>query len=96
MHHLRRHRQFRRGGLPGVGQERLERRPAGFQTRDGNSKRGAGHVAQAGVVKKVDGLRVAAVLPADPDLEVGLSGPAFCGGDLHQAADTVGVEGLER
>jgi len=44
----------------------------------------------------VDGLRVAAVLPADPDLEVGLSGPAFGGGDLHQAADTVGVESLER
>ena len=47
-------------------------------------------------MEEVDRLRVAAVLAADAELEVGPGAPALLDGDLHQPADAVDVDGLER
>src|SRR4051812_38486201 len=46
-------------------------------------------------MEEVDRLRVATVLAADADLQPGAGLAAFLGGDLHQPADPLAVEGLE-
>jgi hypothetical protein len=48
------------------------------------------------VWKKWIGFGVTAVLAADPELQAGLGAPALLDRDLHQPADAVTVDGLER
>src|SRR4051794_17356475 len=47
-------------------------------------------------MEEVHGLRVAAVLAADADAELGPGRPALLDGDPDQPADAVGVDRLER
>src|ERR1035441_2708257 len=56
---------------------------------------GAGNVIEAELLADGDGLRVAAVLSADPDLEFGTDLTAFDDGDVHQPAHAGAVDGLE-
>ena len=56
----------------------------------------AGDVVEADLVAELDGLRIAAVLAADADLEVGARVASLGGGHLHQLPDASLVERGER
>ena len=56
----------------------------------------AGDVVEADLVAELDRARVAAVLAADAELEVGPRGAPLLDGDLHQRAHAVAVDGDER
>jgi len=72
-------------GVPDGGPPRLE-------PGDGDPERRAGHVVQADAVEEVDRRRVAAVLTADPEVQVRVGGaPGFCRG-AHQRTDALGIE----
>src|SRR5579884_3951168 len=77
---------------PLFSQCRLRRRQAGDRHAEGR----ATHVVQADLVAEAYGVRVAAVLAADADLQVLPCRPAFLHADLHEGAHTGGVDGLER
>ena len=68
----------------------------GGETGDGNAERGAGDVVDADRVEELDGLRIAAVLAADAAHQVVAEGTALVHADLHQLADGLLVDGLER
>ena len=68
----------------------------GGQAGDRHAERRAADVVEAGVVEQGDRLRVAAVLAAHAELEVGLGLAPEAGADAHELADAVGVDGLER
>ena len=68
----------------------------GGETGDGNAERGAGDVVDADRVEELDGLRIAAVLAADAAHQARAEGTALVHADLHQLADGLGVDGLER
>ena len=84
------------GGSAAVAALRLGGRAARLQAGDRDAERRAGDVVQAHLVEEVDRLRVAAVLAADAELEVGAGGPAGLDGDADQRADAVPVDRLER
>mmetsp|Transcript_14325 Transcript_14325/g.35473 ORF Transcript_14325/g.35473 Transcript_14325/m.35473 type:complete len:206 (+) Transcript_14325:521-1138(+) len=65
------------------------------QARDGHAQGRAGHIVQAHLVEELDGLRVAAVLAADAQLEVGARGAAALRRDLDELAHAGLVQGLE-
>ena len=73
-----------------------QHRAAGLEAGDRHAEGRAGDVVQPDAVEEVDGLRVAAVLAADADLQVGPGRASLPGRDLHQPADAVDVEALER
>src|SRR5581483_4229053 len=82
-----------RGLLPGSGGEgRLGRGEPG----DGHPERRAGDVVEPDRVAEGNRIRVAAVLAADADLEVGARAPALLDGEPHLAPDADRVERLER
>src|SRR6266536_2825730 len=66
------------------------------EARDRHPRRRARNVIQARPVAETDRLRMPAVLAADADDEIGTSGPAPVDGELHQPADALDVERLER
>ena len=61
-------------------------------TRNGEQR----HVVEPDPVEEVDRLRVAAVLAAHAQLQVGPGGPTPVDGVGHQLTDTGLVDGLER
>ena len=63
---------------------RLDRRLGRRETRDGDTERGAAHVCQAGFIAEIDGGRIAPLLAADADLEVGTSGASLFDGHLDE------------
>src|SRR5262245_35510084 len=75
----------------GAGQDRLCRREPG----DGDAERRARHVVEPDPLALVDRFGVAAVLAADPELEIGACRAALLDGRPHQTGDGV-VERLER
>src|SRR4051812_5424784 len=74
---------------------RREHRLGRREARDRDAERRAGDVVEADPLALVDRLRVAAMLAADPELDVGTRAPPLVDRDLHQARDRV-VERLER
>src|SRR5205814_7134636 len=62
---------------------------------DRNAERRARHVIHAGVVAELHRARLAAVLAANPDLQIGASAPAQPHRDLDELADPFLVEHLE-
>ena len=78
-------------GPPG-GQRRL----GGRQPRDRNPERGAAHVVHAQPVAEGHRRRLAAVLAADPQLEIGPGAAAQLARHLDQLADAGLVQHLER
>src|SRR6188472_3225303 len=82
------------GGGVGAGSG-VDGRAAGFKPGDGDPERRAGHVVQADLVEEMDGFGVAAVFPADAELEVRSAAPTLGCPDLHQSTDAVGVDGLK-
>src|SRR5438132_6615362 len=84
-----------RGG--GLGRAGLrERGLRGCQTGERDAVRRAGHVIQAEPVTERDTLRLAAVLAANPELELRLRAPPTLDSDPHQVAHAAHVECLER
>src|SRR5581483_11578078 len=75
---------------------RPDRRLRGGEARDGYTEGRAGHVVEPGRVEEGDRCRVAAVLAADADLEIGPHPAAALGADPHQLAHAVGIDGDER
>src|ERR1043166_4798652 len=63
---------------------------------DGHAERRAGDVVEADEVAEGYRARLAAVLAADADLEAGLRRAPALRADLHQLADAVAVQDLER
>src|SRR3954447_11381637 len=73
-----------------------ERGLRGGEPRDRHAERRARHVVEPDLVAEGDRGRVAAVLAADADLELGAGlAPAF-DADAHQFADTLPVDRHER
>src|SRR5690606_6721765 len=68
----------------------------GRQTGDRNAARRAGDIVQPDLVAEEDRLRIAAVLAADPDLEILASAAAPFDALLHQLADARLIDRLER
>jgi O-acetylserine/cysteine efflux transporter len=66
--------------------------PSGLEPGDGHPERRAGHVVEPDAVEEVDRRGVAAVLTADPEVQVGIGGATRFGRGAHQRADTLGVE----
>src|SRR5205085_9545675 len=94
------------GPLPHAGRGRDLRRTAWApgpersvgcsESRERNPERRARHVVKADVVAEVHRRRVAAVLPADPELEGLPDAPAPLARPPDQPADAGLAEGLER
>src|SRR6266545_1270596 len=80
------------GAAPGLLELGLCRRKPG----DGNHERGAGDIRHADPVAELHRGRLAAVLAADADLEMGPDLPAPLDADLHHLADPLLVEHGER
>src|SRR5689334_17097753 len=80
---------FHRAGL---GKSRL----GGREARQRDAERRAADVVQAELVAEDDGLRLAAVLAADPELQLRLRRTAALDADSHQVAHAALVERLER
>ena len=74
----------------------FERGMSRGQTRHRHAKRRAGDVIEACAVAEVDTARVAAVLAADPDLEITAAPAPELDADLHQPSDTALVDGRKR
>src|SRR5262249_19041653 len=68
----------------------------GGQTGDGDTKRRTTDVIQPDLVAEHDAGRVAAMLPADSNLQFFASLASSRNPDFHQAPDPVLVDGLER
>src|SRR6266699_2934543 len=66
------------------------------QTGDRQAERRAGHVVHAHAVTELHRRRLAAVLPADADLELGPRSPAELDRQLDELADAFLIEHLER
>src|SRR5437870_8590485 len=73
-----------------------ERGLRGREAREWDAVRRARHVVQAELVAERDALRLASVLAADAELELGLRAAAALDRDPHQVADAADVERLER
>src|SRR5947209_4777552 len=88
--------------LPTLRRLRLPRRTlaerglGGGEACDGNAERGARDVIERNLVAERDGGGVAAVLAADPDLELCLRLPTALDADPHQFAHALAVDGDER
>src|SRR5687767_7323749 len=76
----------------GAGEFPAECGAARLQPRHGHAEGRAGHVVQPHLVEEVDRVRVAAVLAADAELQVGPGGPAPFDGDLDQPSDARDVQ----
>src|SRR5712691_10744219 len=74
----------------------LERRLGRGETGDGHAERRAGHVVHAHAVTELHRRRLAAMLPADADLELGPRSPAELDRQLDELADALLIEHLER
>src|SRR4051812_3983734 len=74
----------------------VERRGRRSQPGGRRPVRRAGNVVEADALAEVDRGRVAAMLAADAELEVGANEAAALDGDLHQVADPLLVERDER
>src|SRR4029077_8948062 len=74
----------------------LERRLGRGETGDGHTERRAGHVVHAHAVAELHRGRLAAVLPADADLQLGPRSPAELDRQLDELADAFLIEHLER
>src|SRR3954463_1931883 len=66
---------------------RLDARLRRAEARDRNHERRARHVGHAHLVTELHGRRLAAVLAADADLQVGTRAPPALDADLDQLAD---------
>src|SRR5881396_2545612 len=73
----------------------FERRLRCGETGDRHTERRAGHIVHAHVVTELHRRRLAAVLPADADLELGPRSPAEPDRQLDELADALLVEHLE-
>src|SRR5262245_17448459 len=84
--------------LPSIALRRraAHRRLRGRELRDRHAERRAGHVVQPDPVAELHARRVAAVLAADAQLELGPGLPALLRGDLHQRAHALLVQRHER
>src|SRR5690606_19576837 len=82
------------GGLGGLGF--LDRGLGGGEAGDRHAVGRAGHVGEADLVAELHGVRVAAVLAADAELDAGAGGVALLGGDLDELADAGLVDRGER
>ena len=69
---------------------------SGGEAGDGYAERAAGHVVQTDLVAELDGGRIAAVLAADAEVQVGAGLAAESGGHLDELADADLVEAGER
>src|SRR4051812_16819697 len=81
---------------PAVAPRPRDRRPSGLQPGDRHAERGARHVVEPDLGEEVDRVGVAAVLAADPEVQVGTRLAALLRRDAHHPADALLVEGLER
>src|SRR5688572_26819767 len=81
--------------LPFAPVRAAERRLCRCELGDGDAVGRAGDVIQSDLGAEVDGGRVAAMLAADAELELGAGLAAALGGDLHQFADTFRVDADE-
>src|SRR4029079_9296660 len=63
--------------------------------RQRHAVRRAAHVVETEPVAELDGLRLATVLTADAELDVGLRRTPTLDADPHQVSDAALVEGLE-
>src|SRR5579884_1173302 len=91
-HHSRPRGCLAIGRWPRPGERRLCR----GQARDGHAEGRAAHVVQAEFVAERDGGRIAPVLAADADLEVGPGAPPALDAEPHELAHPRAVERLER
>src|SRR6185503_19058992 len=80
------------GGAAGSALAVGERGVGGSEPRDRNAERRAADVVQPEAVAEIDAARIAAVLAADADLQVGARGAAEVDGDLHEVADAALIE----
>src|SRR3989475_9545967 len=74
----------------------LERRLGRGETGDRHAERRAGHVVHAHTVTELHRRRLAAMLPADADLELGPRSPAELDRQLAELANALLIEHLER
>src|SRR5688572_2566710 len=94
-------KSYDRAGVPDsreltITDRRRQSRLRGGQPRDRHPERGAADVVEPDLVTELDRARLAAVLAADADLEVRPGLPSLGDGHLHQPADALAVERLER
>src|SRR5690606_15435995 len=75
---------------------RLRRGVCRSEPCDRHAARRTADVIQAGLVEALDRTPLASLLAADADLEVTASPAALPGRHLHELADALGVEYLER
>src|SRR5262245_7117854 len=74
----------------------LQRRLCGRETRQRNPVRRAAHIVEPDPVAEFDRTRLATVLAADTEVDLGLRSSSPLDRDPHQVADTLLVERLER
>src|SRR5262245_55344639 len=74
----------------------LQRRLGRGQPRDRHAEGAAADVVEPDFVAEFYAVGLAAVFAADADFEVAARGSAFFDAELHQAADAVEVDRLER
>src|SRR5207244_5810348 len=79
-------------GPASLAQHRLRR----CETRKRHAVRRAAHVVQTELVAELDGLRLAAVLAANAELDVGLRRAPALDADPHHVSDPDEGAGLER
>ncbi len=66
------------------------------QTRDGHTKRGAGHIIQTGAVAEVYGIRITTVFAADAYLQLGPDAPALPYPHFNKLTDTGLIQRFKR
>src|ERR1700723_276254 len=73
-----------------------QRRLRGGEAGDGNAEGGARDIVEPRLLAEGDRGRIAAVLAADAELEIGPGLAAALGGDGDELANAFGVQGHER
>jgi len=74
----------------------LQRRLGRGKTRHGNAEWTAAYIREADAVAELHRRRLAAVLPADAELDIGTRLAALLDGDLHELADARLVDRFKR
>src|SRR2546421_11818502 len=90
-------RRWRSAAVTALGRARcVDGGTTGFESSHRHAERRTRDVVQPDCVEEVHGFGIAAMLAADTDLEVGAATSTLLGGDMHQPADAVCIDGLER
>ena len=86
----------RRSGSRRAGRGLAQGRLRGGEPRDRHAERRARHIVELDLVTEGDRSRVAAVLPADADFELGTDFSSALDADAHQFADALLIDRHER